>query len=332
MTVRNKKPKCTAANKACGMACKPKAAICADQRKKLVTNAKKSGLKGQAAKDYVQARIDRYKKLVDNKGAGGVGSGKKPTDTVTSTSKVNTPIKSNRTLESLPLVQPDQKGKKATSPATPPGKDTETRLGTPVGQMLRQPLQNMNGIPKYADADITAQLVANKKNVSPVFVSQTGKDSFNVVGNASIAAAAKRAKLDFAQTVVVDEGMAKQLAIESKQGVDVQTISSSVKDKPNTGVVGLGNPLGQIIRQPVKFIKGRSSAPAVVVNELAAALEKSGKNVAPVYVHEDADGNQRVVGNAHILDAAKKAKLDFIQTVVVDKKMAAQLAIENKPL
>lgn len=87
MSPRTKKPKCATANKTCGMACKPKAAICADQRKKLVANSKKAGLKGQAAKDYVQARIDRYKALVGNKGKLGEAA---PTATSGRSAKVET--------------------------------------------------------------------------------------------------------------------------------------------------------------------------------------------------------------------------------------------------
>lgn len=64
-----KKPKCTPSNKPCGMSCKPKKSLCADQKKRLVANAKKAGLKGQAAKDYVQAKIDRYARLVEALGA-----------------------------------------------------------------------------------------------------------------------------------------------------------------------------------------------------------------------------------------------------------------------
>jgi ADP-ribosyltransferase exoenzyme len=227
-------------------------------------------------------------------------------------------------LEDLPGLEP--------APAPPKAAKAdieESKLGTSKGQILRTPLQDLNKIPAYADPDVTDALAKTKKNVSPVFVKEVGKDEFDVVDDGIVAAAAKKAGLDFVWTVNVDDKMAKQLAIESKAGINFTAVGDRKDKPPLTSELDFGNPLGQILRQPVKFLQGKSTASPALIDELAAELKKSGKNVSPIYLHEDDKGTFKVVGNAHILEAARKAKLDFVQTVIVDKKMAEQLAIEN---
>jgi hypothetical protein len=71
-----KKPKCSPGNKPCGSTCKPQKSLCADQRARLLANAKKKGLKGKGAAEYTKSRSDRYAALVERKT--GAAGGKAP--------------------------------------------------------------------------------------------------------------------------------------------------------------------------------------------------------------------------------------------------------------
>ena len=91
---------------------------------------------------------------------------------------------------------------------------------------------------------------------------------------------------------------------------------------------GTSTPLGQVLRLPCKFIQGKSSADAIVINAIAAELAISGKNVLPVMVKLLKEDKYTAVFNNQILIAAQQAKLDFVYCIVVDDEMAAQLKVE----
>ncbi|WP_295619292.1 hypothetical protein [Chamaesiphon sp. GL140_3_metabinner_50] len=87
-------------------------------------------------------------------------------------------------------------------------------------------------------------------------------------------------------------------------------------------------PLGQVLRLPCKFIQGKSSAEAMVINAIANELANSGKNVLPVMVKLLKEDKYNAVFNTQILTAARQAGLDFVYCIVVDDEMAAQLKVE----
>ena len=91
---------------------------------------------------------------------------------------------------------------------------------------------------------------------------------------------------------------------------------------------GTNTPLGQVIRLPCKFIQGKSSAEAMVINAIADELAISGKNVLPVMVKQLKEDKYSAIFNDKILVAARQAGLDFIYCIVVDDEMAAQLKVE----
>jgi hypothetical protein len=91
---------------------------------------------------------------------------------------------------------------------------------------------------------------------------------------------------------------------------------------------GTSTPLGQVLRLPCKFIQGKSSAEAMVINDIANELANSGKNVLPVMVKHLKEDKYNAVFNTQILIAARQAGLDFVYCIVVDDEMAAQLKVE----
>lgn len=92
---------------------------------------------------------------------------------------------------------------------------------------------------------------------------------------------------------------------------------------------GLGNPLGEVLRLPCKFVGGRSDASPSSIEAIAEALSKSKKNVIPVIAKELSDDEYEAVWNTEILEAAREAKLDFVWCILIDDPMEAQLKIET---
>jgi hypothetical protein len=75
--------------------------------------------------------------------------------------------------------------------------------------------------------------------------------------------------------------------------------------------------LGQVLRLPCKFIKGKSSANPALIKAISQQLSTRGKNILPVVV--------KALG-------ARKAKLDFVWCIIVDDQMQAQVQIESGQL
>jgi len=124
--------------------------------------------------------------------------------------------------------------------------------------------------------------------------------------------------------------IAKAKTQQPKQGFD---ISDSVR----------GNPTGQILRLPTKFIsddqpnlKKRSKAkPSALVPEALDALKASGRNITQVFAVETGPDQYKAVAGSHVLAGAKSLKLDFSKGVIVTQEMARQLESEmtrKKPM
>jgi hypothetical protein len=90
--------------------------------------------------------------------------------------------------------------------------------------------------------------------------------------------------------------------------------------------------LGQVLRLPCKFIKGKSSANPALIKAISQQLSTRGKNILPVVVKAVGEDDYQVTLNAHIVEAARKAKLDFVWCIIVDDQMQAQVQIESGQL
>lgn len=86
--------------------------------------------------------------------------------------------------------------------------------------------------------------------------------------------------------------------------------------------------LGQILRLPCKFIKGKSDAPQIVLKTIAQELTSTGKNILPVIVRYLGEDKYQAILNIQILEAARSAKLDFVWCIVVDQQMQSQIEVE----
>lgn len=86
--------------------------------------------------------------------------------------------------------------------------------------------------------------------------------------------------------------------------------------------------LGQVLRLPCKFIKGKSSTEKALIKRLSEQLKATGKNILPVVVKVTGEEEYQAVLNVQILEAAKLAKLDFIWCIAVNEQMLVQVQIE----
>jgi len=90
--------------------------------------------------------------------------------------------------------------------------------------------------------------------------------------------------------------------------------------------------IGKYLRIPCKKItnKNKSEFHSAVVNAIAEKLRTNQRNFLPIIVKEIDEEEYEVLLNAHILEAAKKAKLDFVWCIMADEERGKQIEIESK--
>lgn len=87
--------------------------------------------------------------------------------------------------------------------------------------------------------------------------------------------------------------------------------------------------LGQILRIPCKFIKGKSDAHPIVIKTISQKLATARKNILPIIIRLLGEDKYQAILNVQILDAAKQAELDFVWCIVVDQPMQFQVEMES---
>jgi hypothetical protein len=86
--------------------------------------------------------------------------------------------------------------------------------------------------------------------------------------------------------------------------------------------------LGQVVRLPCKFIKGKSDTQPIVIRTIAQELSATGKNILPVIVRSLGEDKYQAILNTQIVEAARQAKLDFVWCIVVNQSMQTQIEVE----
>jgi hypothetical protein len=219
-----------------------------------------------------------------------------------------------------PVIKPENKKvvpKKEKAKSDPPTNSTLQQIQSTGTKFIKS---SGNG-----DEAVAAAIKEFGGNITPVFVKEAADGDFNVVGNNRVAASAKRAGNDFTKTIALDSGQIAQLKIEELgAGTDDKLTKSSKKTFEL-----LEQKTGLVTRLPTKFLAGKSSADPETIDQIAAALKETGRNVSPVFVRTTGPDSHEIVGNAHIAAAAKKAGLDFVWTVRLNDKQVAQLKAEK---
>jgi hypothetical protein len=90
--------------------------------------------------------------------------------------------------------------------------------------------------------------------------------------------------------------------------------------------------VGKYLRIPCKKItnQDKSELHSAVINAIAKKLKINQRNFLPIIVMEIDDEEYEVLLNAHILEAAKKAKLDFVWCIMADEERGKQIEVESK--
>ena len=90
--------------------------------------------------------------------------------------------------------------------------------------------------------------------------------------------------------------------------------------------------LGKILCLPlfqVQQVAGSQKSRPAVVKNLAKQIQKKQRNYLPVIVKLLAEDSYEAIYNVEILEAARKAKVDFVWCIVVDDEILDQIKVES---
>ena len=91
--------------------------------------------------------------------------------------------------------------------------------------------------------------------------------------------------------------------------------------------------IGKYLRLPLNQIKLQERTDtfnSVVVEAIAEKLQQNQRNFLPIIVEEVDEDEYKVLLNGHVLEAAEKAKLDFVWCILADEQRRKQIEIESK--
>ncbi len=90
--------------------------------------------------------------------------------------------------------------------------------------------------------------------------------------------------------------------------------------------------VGKYLRIPCKKIinKNKSEIHPAVIDAIADKLKINQRNFLPLIVEEVDEQEYEVLLNAHVLEAAKQAKLDFVWCIMADEERGKQIEVESK--
>ena len=173
---------------------------------------------------------------------------------------------------------------------------------------------------KFNEAKLNEAAELIKKaglNYDAVVVKQVGADRYEVIGNAFIYEAAKRAGIERINTIVGNEKAEKSLKANRDDEPDT-LITGPEKDKVsktyNMEYTDAGPQkytyLYEINVKPTQQVNQKKVADA------AKRFKEGERNWEPVVIRETGPDRFEVVGNAHLYEAAKQAGFDRLWTVI----------------
>ena len=88
--------------------------------------------------------------------------------------------------------------------------------------------------------------------------------------------------------------------------------------------------LGEIVRIPCEFIQPsvKQKFNTAILKNTTAKLKQSGKNILPIFIKQVDEEEYEAIYNTLVLEAAKRAKLDFVFCIAIDDAMESQLLLE----
>ena len=226
--------------------------------------------------------------------------------------------------------QEEQKEMQKKEPKRKSGQMTYTDVGT-----LKYTYADETSIKnpkKFNEAKLNEAAELIKKagfNYDPVIVKETGKgankgDSYEVIGNAFIYEAAKRAGIERIHTVVGDEKAERNLRASRDDEPDTLTTGPKYDPDKNRLRDGKGmmeysdigtfkhTYLDEIDVKPTQRVNPKKVA------EAAKRFKEEGRNWEPVILKETGPDRYEIIGNAHLYEAAKQAGFERLWTVIGD--------------
>lgn len=91
--------------------------------------------------------------------------------------------------------------------------------------------------------------------------------------------------------------------------------------------------VGKYLRIPCGMItlpEGQEKSHPVAIAAIAEMLKAKDSNFLPIMVEEVDDEEYEAIWNAHLLEAAKQANLDFVWCIIADTESRQQIEVEAK--
>ena len=161
-------------------------------------------------------------------------------------------------------------------------------------------------------------------NYDPVILKETGPDRYEVIGNAFVYEAAKRAGVERINTVIGDEKAERNLKASRDDEPDTLTVGPKYdRDKhrirDGKGMMEYSDIgtfkhtyLDEIDVKPTQRVNPKKVA------EAAKRFKEEGRNWEPVILKETRPDRYEIIGNAHLYEAAKQAGFERLWTVIGD--------------
>lgn len=180
---------------------------------------------------------------------------------------------------------------------------------------------------KFNEAKLNEATELIKKagfNYDPVILKETGRDRYEVIGNAFVYEAAKRAGIERINTIVGDEKAERNLKASRDDEPDTLTTGPKYDPDKHRTRDGKGmmeysdigtlkyTYLDEIAVKPTQRVNPKKVA------EAAKRFKEEGRNWEPVILKETGPDSYEIIGNAHLYEAAKQAGFDRLWTVIGD--------------
>ena len=226
--------------------------------------------------------------------------------------------------------QEEQKEMQKKQPKRKSGQMTYTDVGTLKYTYTDE--VSIKNPKKFNEAKLNEAAELIKKagfNYDPVIVKETGKgankgDSYEVIGNAFIYEAAKRAGIERINTIVGDEKAERNL--KASRDDEPDTLTTGPKYDPDKHRIRDGKGMmeySDIGRIKYTYLDEIDVKPTQRVNpkkvaEAAKRFKEEGRNWEPVILKETRPDRYEIIGNAHLYEAAKQAGFERLWTVIGD--------------
>ncbi len=87
--------------------------------------------------------------------------------------------------------------------------------------------------------------------------------------------------------------------------------------------------LGKVIRLPLFEVQGNQEVHPALLKNLAKQIKRNEQNFLPVIVKLLGEDSYEAIYNVQILEAARKAEVDFVWCIVVDDEILDQIKVES---